>query len=123
VAKVKVDFQPQVVNLSLYAGDGTKFRVRVTDPTGSLVSITGGMQAQVRATHDAPDPPAAIFEVDLTQAAEGIASLLLPGNQTQALVTTDEKFEGVWDLEWTAEGAEPITLCQGAVECYPDVSR
>lgn len=119
----KLDFGPQQLDLdSLYAGDGITFRVIVTDAIGVAQNLTGTMKAQIRATYESEDPSAE-FEIDLDEAEDGIASLLLPGEQTAALVTTDEPFEGVWDLEWTAEGEEPKTLVTGRVRCDPDVSR
>jgi hypothetical protein len=119
VAKQSITYDPQVLDLTLYAGDGANFRLVVTNGTGAPVNLTGSMLAQVRLTRDAPDPPDAIFSVDLSGAAEGIAVLELTGEQTQQL----DKYSGVWDLQWTATGEEPVTICQGKLECLPDVSH
>lgn len=123
MAKQTITYVPQVLDLIMYAGDGVKFRLVVTDVAGAPVNLTGTMIAQVRVAREDPDPSVASFTVDLTDAATGIAVLELTGVQTHALITTDEKFVGVWDLQWTAVGDEPMTLCQGKVECMPDVSH
>ena len=122
MAKPKITYIPQSLDLVLYAGDGTNFRLVVTDGNSAPVNLTGTMRAQIRKTRDEPDPPDAAFTIDLTRSAEGIVVLTLTGEQTQTLAIT-EKYSGAWDLEWTATDAEPMTLCQGAVECYPDVSH
>jgi len=123
MAKQTITYIPQVLDLVLYAGDGTSFSLTVTDPTSVPVHLTGEMIAQIRLERDSIDPPLAEFEIDLTNAINGIAILKLTGDQTQVLILGDAKFIGVWDLQWTPMGDEPMTLCQGKVECYPDVSR
>lgn len=123
MAKQKISYEPQVLDLVLYAGDGTSFSLTVTDPDAVPVNLTGTMIAQIRVEREAEDPPSAEFTIDLTDAATGVAVLELTGVETHALITTAEKFVGVWDVQWTPDGGEPITLCQGKVECFPDVSH
>lgn len=123
MAKQKITYDPQILDLILYAGDGTSFNLTVTDPVKVAVPLTGTMIAQIRAERDSPDPPSAEFDVDLTSSALGIAVFSLTGADTQALVEDDVPFKGVWDVQWTPENGEPVTLCQGSVECVPDVSR
>lgn len=118
----EIDLTPQVVDLVLYSGDGSKFRLIVTDKNDQSVNLTGTIEAQIRTKRGLPGDPSAEFSVDMSQAAQGIAILSLTGDQTQALAET-RKFVGVWDVEWTPEGAEPRTLVQGKVECDLDVSR
>ena len=122
MAKQKITYEPQILDLILYAGDGTEFTMTVTNPDLTPIPLTGTMIAQIRPEREALDPASAEFTIDLTDAADGIAVLKLTGEQTHALITP-EKFEGVWDVEWTPEGGEPVTLCQGKVECFPDVSH
>ena len=123
MAKAKtITYDPQVLDLVLYAGDGTNFRLVVTDSANAPVPLTGAMIAQIRVDRSSPDPPLTSFNIDLDQAAEGIATLTLTGEQTQDLAD-GQKFAGVWDLEWTPLDEEPVTLCQGKVECNPDVSH
>lgn len=123
MAKQTLSYVPQTLDLVLYAGDGTSFSLTVTDPDKVPINLTGEIIAQIRVERDSVDPPSAEFDVDLTDAALGIAVLELPGSATQALVVDDVKFVGVWDVQWTPDGGEPMTLCQGKVECMPDVSR
>jgi len=123
MAKQSISYEPQVLDLNLYAGDGIKFRVIVTDIDNAPMDLTGTMIAQIRDTRESPDPPKATFTIDLTDSADGIAVLSLTGEETHSLIVGDEKFTGVWDLQWTASGVEPRTLCQGAVGCVPDVSH
>lgn len=123
MAKKTINYVPQSVDLMLYAGDGTSFSLTVTDPAGVPLNLTGAIIAQIRVERDSPDPPSAEFDVDLTDATAGVAVLSLPGTATQGLVVNDVKFVGVWDVQWTPSGGEPMTLCQGKVECTPDVSR
>lgn len=123
MAKQKIDYEPQIIDLIIYAGDGISFSLTVTDPSKVVIPLSGSMIAQIRAERDSPDPPSAEFAIDLTSSDSGIAVLSLTGEQTQALVVDDTNFMGVWDVQWTPAGGEPITLCQGKVECLPDVSR
>jgi hypothetical protein len=120
--KSKLSFDPPVLDLKLYAGDGPSFHLVVKDPAGAPVNLTGTMLAQIRDERGDDDPPLAAFECDLSSGSAGAVILKLSGEDTQALAPV-EKFEGVWDLEWTATDEEPLTLCQGKVECFPDVSR
>lgn len=122
MAKQSITYEPQVLDLIFYAGDGVNFRLVVTDSLAAPIDLTGSMLAQVRSKRDEPDPPDAVFAVDLSLHAEGIAILSLTGEETQALAPIT-KYTGEWDLQWTATGEEPVTICQGKVECNPDVSR
>lgn len=126
----KIDLTPQTLDLVLYAGDGVRFRLVITDKNEDPVDITGEVRAQVRDKRGETDLPEGEFAVDLTSAADGIAVLSLTGDQTQALFDNavilapkTKKFVGVWDVEWTPLDSEPRTLCQGKVECGPDVTR
>ena len=119
MAKQTIAYEPQVLDLVLYAGDGVNFRLVVTDTGSAPVNLDGTMLAQIRSARDESDPPDAVFEVDLAEATDGIATLKLTGDQTQQL----GKYSGVWDLQWTSTNAEPVTICQGKVECMLDVSH
>lgn len=126
MARQVLSYVPQTLDLAVYAGDGPSFALNVKDPAGDPIPLTGTMRAQVRRTRHAVDPPDAEFEVDLTDAATGIAVVKLTGDQTEslfALAVTGKNYLGVWDLEWTPEGEEPVTLCQGKVECLADVTH
>jgi hypothetical protein len=122
----QVSIQPPVLDLSLYAGDGISFRLICTDSEGTPLDVSGVIEAQVRVDR-AQVETVVEFSSDLTEAAQGIIVLSLTGTQTQELVahvsTKKGVFTGVWDIQWTATGEEPRTLCQGAVECLADVTR
>lgn len=126
MARQTLSYVPQVLDLDIYAGDGPVFTLNVKDPAGDAIPLTGTMKAQIRLVRHAPDPPDAEFEVDLTDGATGVAILKLTGTQTEALfalAVAGKNYQGVWDLEWTPEGSEPVTLCQGKVECSADVTH
>lgn len=123
MAKKKLSFIPQVLDLLLYAGDGAGIRFTITDSTGAALPLTGQMKAEIRANREDVDPALADFAVDLTDASTGVVLISLTGEQTHALITADEKFVGVWDLEWTPANSEPATIVQGTVECLPDVTH
>lgn len=95
----------------------------VTGISGTPIPLTGTMRAQIRATRDSPDPPDAVFDIDMSEGANGVVNLQVPANQTQNLVSDTDSYSGVWDLEWTPTDEEPLTICQGKVECLRDVSH
>lgn len=123
MAKQKITYDPQILDLVLYAGDGTMFSLTVQDPLKVAIPLTGTMIAQIRVERESTDPPSAEFAIDLSSRDLGIAVLSLTGEQTHSLIEGNTVFEGVWDVQWTPEGGEPLTLCQGTVECKPDVSH
>jgi hypothetical protein len=123
MAKKKLSFIPQTLDLSLYAGDGAGLRFTITNSIGAALPLTGEMKAEIRANREDVDPALAAFAIDLSDFANGIVLISLTGEQTHALITGNETFIGVWDLEWTPTGNEPATLVQGKVECYPDVTH
>lgn len=119
----KLSFIPQELNLILYAGDGAGIRFTITDSSEEALPLTGDMKAQIRASRESPDPPLVEFDVDSTDFADGIVLLSVTGEQTHSLIDDNNKFVGVWDLQWTPTGDQPVTLVQGNVECSPDVTH
>ena len=118
---------PQVLDLALYAGDGIRIRFTCKDKAGAPVDITGTVKAQIRVERLAEDPALTEFSSNLVDAYQGIVILSLTGEQTQDLLEAPAakggKFVGVWDVQWTPNGSEPYTLCQGKVDCVSDVTR
>lgn len=123
MAKKLLSFIPQILDLRLYAGDGAGIRFTITDSVGAALPITGQMKAQIRANREDADPALAEFDVDLTDSATGIVLISVTGEQTHELISGNEKFTGVWDLQWISTNDEPATLVQGNVECFPDVTH
>lgn len=124
----QINLQPQILDLSLYAGDGVSFRLICTDKAGAPVDVTGAVDAQIRLNRSKEESSIVEFAAELVDAYQGIIVLSLTGAQTQALVdhpsvNSSGKFVGVWDVEWEPTGLEPRTLCQGDVECVADVTR
>lgn len=125
----KISIQPPVLDLLLYSGDGISFKLICTNDAEppEPVNITGEIEAQIRVDRLSEDPAIVEFSSDLTDAATGEIVLSLTGDQTDDLIADPSvvkgKFTGVWDVQWTATGEEPRTLCQGKVECLADVTR
>lgn len=124
-----VNLQPKMLDLSLYAGDGLVLKLICKDNSTPPVPIevTGVVEGEIRLTRITEDPAVVEFDINLDDAVDGIIMVLLTGEQTRALSdhasSKNGKFKGFWDLQWTATASEPRTLCQGKVECLPDVTR
>lgn len=119
-----LDLVPDILDLSLYAGDGIEFRLICRNGTGTPVDMAGDVDAHIRAERLSPDPPLASFAVDMVDAYQGIVVLSLTGEQTASLIEESaETFSGVWDIQWTPPDSQPKTLGQGRVECVIDVTR
>ena len=119
MAKTKISRVPETLDLALYAGDGVSIRLTLTNSTGDPIGPTGVVKAQIR-THYSDPEISAEFSV---ASEENSIVISLTGDQTQSLVTSDETFEGVWDLQWIPEGGQPATLVRGKVTCDADVTR
>ena len=121
-----ISLVPEILDLSLYGGDGVELRLVVTDTGGEPVDLTGTIDAQIRSTRTS-STESAVFDADLTDSDTGVVILSLTGAQTEGLHgnpnTPSERFSGVWDVQWTPQGAEPVTLIQGKVESALDVTR
>jgi hypothetical protein len=120
-----LSFRPTIVNLLLYAGDGLSIRLTCKDKAGNPIDISGSVKAQIRLDRLHPNEPAlAEFTVSLVDAYIGNIALSLTGTQTLSLLGDGEnKFVGVWDVQWTPSDLQIRTLVQGSVECVADVTR
>ena len=113
-----ISFIPQSLDLACYAGDGATVRI-VVSRGGDPIDVTGDHEAQIR-INKLDDDAVDTFVIDDINASDGILILSLTGEQTAAF---GDGFKGVWDLQWVAEGAEPITLVQGHITSVADVTR
>jgi hypothetical protein len=123
-AAVKISLVPSELDLALYAGDGVALVFTLNDGDGAPLNLTGAVTAQIRTTKQA-DVAQADFTADLSQGATGVVTLMLTGQQTADLVegSSQSQFKGVWDMQWTKNGGEPVTVLQGSITCDPDVTR
>jgi len=121
-APVKISLIPSSLDLELYAGDGVSLVFGLNDSDGQPLDVTGTVIAQIRESR-AHIEAAADFTADLTNGSTGQVVLSLTGAQTGTLIGEKGRFEGVWDMQWTKDGAEPVTVLQGSVTCDPDVTR
>lgn len=122
-APVKISLVPSELDLALYAGDGVSLVFTLNDANGQPLNITGAVLAQIRIKRS-DDAALADFAADLTNGAAGEVVLSLAGTQTASLIVGDiDQFKGVWDMQWTKNGGEPVTVLQGALTCDADVTR
>jgi len=111
------------MDIELYAGDGASITINATNPNGSAMNLVGTVIAQIREFRTDASPLLA-FTIDSSQASVGKLVLTLTGTQTATLVSGNlDPFRGFWDVQWTAAGAQPLTLMAGTVTCDLDVSH
>lgn len=125
MASSTISLLPETQDLSFYCGDGVQLQLVVSNGAGGPVNLTGTLKAEIRESRANPAVKAT-FATNITDAANGIAIISLTGVQTASLhgsPTPIEKFSGVWDLQWTPQGSEPVTILQGKVESSLDVTR
>lgn len=115
-----IDLSPKLLDLVIYAGDGVVLRLDVQTPDGQPMDLTGVIDAQVRVRRDDLLPTG---QFSATSDTPGVVLLQMSGQDTAALINGETTFKGVWDVQWTADGAEPVTLMQGKLTCKLDVTR
>lgn len=110
---------PEVVDLACYAGD--TLVIAVTLEAGFADGAT--WSAHVRAATGDP-ATVAVFQVTPPPTPGEPASLMLTGAQTAALVVDVIRFVGVWDVQVSDAGIDPITtLARGTFTVSQDVTR
>lgn len=124
MATSPISLLPETLDLKLYGGDGVRLKLLVSDGAGGAIALTGTLAAQIRESRVNPTIKAT-FAVDITDVAGGIAYISLTGAQTAGLHGNGdlERFTGVWDVQWTPDGTEPVTILQGGIESSLDVTR
>ena len=106
---------PLAVDLVLYRGDDFYLDVAVTDAGGAPFDLTGyTAAAQIRATPDTADPPAATFTATITGST---VQLHLPSDESGGVPAV-----AAWDVQITKAGIV-TTLAFGAVATTLDVTR
>jgi len=113
-----IDVTPAILDLVLYAGDGTKFQVKFVDQNEAVIDVSGlTWSAQIRRTRTTDI--AAELEIDSTDAAVGLITVHISADVTRNLAKKSQ-----WDLQYTSsDNPEPLTILQGTVSCNLDVTR
>lgn len=119
-----VQFGPAVVDLvGVRAGDRNTMSV-VVSQDGAPLNLAGATVAAVaRKTITDPDPPALTAVVTVTDGAAGAISVSWPGAAVRTLLGTALKWDGVWDLQLTVGGQDPVTIAAGKISLEQDVTR
>lgn len=114
---------PKTLDLELYAGDGIAIRYTSVKTDDTPFPLDGLVASQIKAKRTDLEPLAE-WAVDDSGKADGVVILSLTGEQTASLIPIGKsKFSGVWDLQFSPDGAEPVTFLQGKVTCDADVTR
>jgi len=107
---------PDHADLIVYRGDTGRFRVNVTDSTGTPLDVsTAVFDCDIRLT---PDSEYNLTSLTVTPVPGMPSTIEVSNTAAQARLFDD----GVWDLEMVLAG-EVITLLAGAVVVTDDVSR
>ena len=132
-----IDTRPQTVDISHYAGDTLTIQVLVSD------GLAEGKvwKAQVKRDRESgivdaefaviPIPGGAdlVLSAEDSRALTQIAGALMAGRSLRGVsaqfsAPVVEKYSGVWDVEISDDGADPvITLAQGSLTIDMDVTR
>ena len=112
---VPISFVPQALPLELYAGDGAAMTLALLDAESQPLPLEGEVMAHIRRHRDDSEP---LQEFAVT-VEDNLATLALTGEQTAEL----GEFAGSWDVQWTRNGSEPVTIVQGRATCALDVTR
>jgi len=114
----KVDLTPPILDLNLYAGDGSDIQLKFQTPAGALINVSDRtFTAQIRKSRAATT--AQNIQVITTSAATGIIVLHIPATVTAVLAKVSQ-----WDLQCTSVSRpDPFTILQGTVNCSPDVTH
>lgn len=122
-APTEISRVPPTVNLDLYAGDGVGIKFTAKDSDGNPYPLDGAIAAQIKTKRTDVDP-LATWGVDASQQSGGIVTLSLSGSDTASLIPEGKTtFGGVWDMQYTPTGSDPMTLLQGKVTCAADVTH
>jgi len=89
---------------------------------GVPVDLTGKtVEAQARLTADNEAALSAVVEV--LDEVNGTGTLRWPGDELRDLLAGETKFAGVWDMQVTTPGEDPVTVAAGVFLADMDVTR
>jgi hypothetical protein len=113
----KIDMSPAVLDLVLYAGDGSTFAINFVDDDDQPIDVSYmNWAAQIRKTRKSED--AQQLEIDDSDAVNGIVLMHISAEVTRSLSRSSQ-----WDIQGNLTGEDPITLIQGSISCKLDVTR
>jgi hypothetical protein len=119
----KITTGPAPLDWETYSGDANLEIFEVVTESDP-VDITGAeIAAQARVS--ASDPAVALEAVtEVVEPLLGRFTVAWPGEEVRALLGVEERWTGVWDLQFTAAGEPlPRTLLRGVFTAVADVTR
>jgi len=119
---VIVNFSPTAVDLTgIRAGDRNRMRIVLKSGGASWNLTNHTVAAQARLTPNGTEVLTA--EVFMTDPVNGIVDLEWPGDDLFTLMGLLPAWRGVWDLQVTPNGQEPLTVAAGRFTAEMDVTR
>jgi len=121
-ACVVVPLGPACVDITgVRAGDRNLMAVTLTT-AGQPFDLTGlVVSAQARLNPLATEAISAV--VDVVDAVAGRVMLYWPGDEVTAMLAGKTSWKGVWDLQVSQTGADPVTFAAGKFSAVMDVTR
>jgi len=118
-----IDVGPAKMDLlRIRAGDKNLFNVKLTDSSGPINLTDSVLEAQARKTPtDAAIAVSAVISV--IDATQGRFEMRWPGEAVRTALAGAEKWSGVWDLQISNAGEDPVTLVAGVFTIESDVTR
>ena len=119
-----VKLGPAVLDISgIRAGDENQIEITITK-SGVPFPLTGyTVSAQARKAAIDPDPPLITAECEITDAAGGKVVTTWHGDDVMTLLNGSAQFNGVWDLQISADGVTNKTIAAGLFNAVMDVTR
>ncbi len=119
MANAEANMRPAVLDLLLYAGDGTAATVRFKDGAGAAVDVSAYTWAATwRPERASADTLKIALTIDQTGASSGNVIVHFTAAATRAMSAT-----GYWDLQGVIGAGDPTTAVTGRVSVENDVTR
>lgn len=118
-----VNLAPACVEIQgVRAGDRNLINATVKD-NGAALNLTGLTPlSQVRKS-STDTVVALVADVQIVNAATGQITIRWDGDDVRLLLAGAKKWKGVWDLQFSAPGEDPVTYASGPWSAEIDVSR